>query len=314
MSVLRIWVFSLHVHLCTMYLQYPQRPEEDDISPGTRVRAACELTQLLWKSQWAIQPAPSHCVITAKVCSPWRLQAHSTWFLAFAMWARTAPGFSHLDTLGKPLPQFPPRGPSSTSGHLCRCLSTKLKGVISYLATNCTCQNCSAFDSSTNRAENINERTKSREKKKKTWQSVTWKASIHLKTIIKHLTVFFFFEKTPRPREWKDGPVVKGSQLLQWTIACPWALVLDKPSVAPAPGGSHTSGFLWHLHSHEPTHRRVHTHHVFKQILQPRGTNHFSWKTDNIKGERKSEPPLFLVFLFFLSPSDPAHHKERQHG
>jgi hypothetical protein len=65
------------------------------------------------------------------------------------------------------------------------------------LATNCTCQNCSALDISTNRAENIHERTKSRERKKKkktkklkTWQSVTWKASIHLKAIIKDLTGF----------------------------------------------------------------------------------------------------------------------------
>jgi hypothetical protein len=58
-----------------MYMQYPQKPEEDDISPGIRVRDACKLIWLLWKrnqilliSEPSLQPLVTMCVVrTAKI-------------------------------------------------------------------------------------------------------------------------------------------------------------------------------------------------------------------------------------------------------
>ena len=42
-TILYMWVFCLHVCLCTMCIQYSQRPEDGVGSPGTGVTNACEL-------------------------------------------------------------------------------------------------------------------------------------------------------------------------------------------------------------------------------------------------------------------------------
>ena len=49
-----VCVFHLYVHLCIVYVQYPQKPEEGIESPGTGV-VSCHVdpgnvTLVLWKS------------------------------------------------------------------------------------------------------------------------------------------------------------------------------------------------------------------------------------------------------------------------